>query len=288
MLDRLDGSVPADTLLDRHTCPDHNRSVFTLLGEEAPRRLARAAVALLDLGDHEGAHPRLGVVDVVPFVALDGSTATEALAARDRFARWAADELALPCFLYGPRADAPRGPRRCVRDVRTRHRAAAAPSDRRGRGGRGSPAAGGLQPVAGRCRPRHGETDRPGGAQPRRAGPRPGRGRPRPGVDEPDRPDAGRPGAGVGRRGRRGPDRAGRAGRPGAGGGAQRHARGATGRSSGSHPRRRSRPVDGCGGQRPTTGRHPTTTRPEPWRGDEAVQAVADAASLAAARASAR
>ena len=107
VLHRLDGSVPAGTLLDRHTCPHHNRSVFTLLGEEAPRRLARAAIEILDLGDHDGAHPRLGVVDVVPFVALDGSTANEALTARDRFARWAADELALPCFLYGPERTLP-------------------------------------------------------------------------------------------------------------------------------------------------------------------------------------
>lgn len=94
-------------LLDVHTDADHNRSVFTLVGEAAPRRLAAAAVERLDLGDHHGVHPRIGVVDVVPFVALDGSTPAEAIAARDRFCDWAAAELALPCFRYGPERSLP-------------------------------------------------------------------------------------------------------------------------------------------------------------------------------------
>jgi glutamate formiminotransferase len=101
-------------LLDLHTDPDHHRSVFTLAGpaddvEGAVRSLATEAVARLDLGDHRGVHPRLGVLDVVPFVALvpgpdglrDGPLALAA-AARDRFSTWAADELELPCFRYGP------------------------------------------------------------------------------------------------------------------------------------------------------------------------------------------
>ncbi len=107
VLGRLDRAVPETAFLDRHSCTHHNRSVFTLLGEEAPRRLARAAVEELDLRTHDGVHPRLGVVDVVPFVPLDEATAADALAARDRFARWAADELDLPCFLYGPERTLP-------------------------------------------------------------------------------------------------------------------------------------------------------------------------------------
>lgn len=87
-------------LLDLHRDPHHNRSVFTLMGTEAPRRLAAAAVAGLDLTTHRGVHPRLGVVDVVPFVAL-GEPSANAVSARDEFARWAADALDLPCFLYG-------------------------------------------------------------------------------------------------------------------------------------------------------------------------------------------
>lgn len=104
--------------VDVHTDPDHHRSVFTLVGEDpdveaAARRLSAAAVSGLDLGRHAGAHPRRGIVDVVPYVdlfverdgrVLDGALPTAA-AARDRYARWAAETLGLPCFLYGPRDD---------------------------------------------------------------------------------------------------------------------------------------------------------------------------------------
>lgn len=96
-----------DDLLDVHRDAHHNRSVFSLVREAAPRRLTAAAVAALDLGRHVGVHPRLGVVDVVPFVPLAGSTMLDALQARDAFARWAADELGLPCFLYGPERTLP-------------------------------------------------------------------------------------------------------------------------------------------------------------------------------------
>lgn len=88
-------------LLDVHTDPDHNRSVFTLVGEDAPRELARMSVQRLRIDTHEGVHPRLGVVDVVPFVPLAGSTFRDAEIARDAFAHWAADELGVPCFTYG-------------------------------------------------------------------------------------------------------------------------------------------------------------------------------------------
>ena len=100
-----DAAGPA--LLDLHTDPDHHRSVLTLLGEQAPRAVAAQAVALLDLRRHEGAHPRIGVVDVVPFVPLDDATAADAVTARDAFCRWAADELGLPCFRYGPERTLP-------------------------------------------------------------------------------------------------------------------------------------------------------------------------------------
>jgi glutamate formiminotransferase len=106
VLDALAAACGAD-LLDVHRDPDHHRSVFTLLGEDAPRRLATEAVRLLDLRTHDGVHPRIGVVDVVPFVPLDGSTMTDALAARDRFARWLAEALAVPSFLYGPERSLP-------------------------------------------------------------------------------------------------------------------------------------------------------------------------------------
>src|SRR6266498_396242 len=80
-------------LLDVHQDPHHNRAVLSLVGETAPRAVARGAVERLDLRDHAGVHPRLGVVDVVPFVPLDGSNLTDAARARDDFATWAASEL---------------------------------------------------------------------------------------------------------------------------------------------------------------------------------------------------
>ena len=100
IIDSLARSCAGD-LLDIHSDPDHNRSVFTLVGVEAPRALARAAVATLSLGDHSGVHPRIGVVDVVPFVPLVDSTMHDAQKARDEFAAWAAEELHVPSFLYG-------------------------------------------------------------------------------------------------------------------------------------------------------------------------------------------
>lgn len=96
-----------DAVLDVHSDPHHHRSVLTLLGEDAARAVAAVAVAELDLRNHDGVHPRLGVVDVVPFVALDGSSDDEARAARDAFAQWFASVHDVPCFLYGPERSLP-------------------------------------------------------------------------------------------------------------------------------------------------------------------------------------
>ena len=106
LIDAIASSAGAD-LLDVHTDPDHHRSVLTVVGEDAPRAVARAAVEHLDLRTHRGVHPRIGVVDVVPFVALDGSTADDAVAARDAFCLWAGEALALPCFRYGSERSLP-------------------------------------------------------------------------------------------------------------------------------------------------------------------------------------
>jgi glutamate formiminotransferase / 5-formyltetrahydrofolate cyclo-ligase len=99
-----------DHCLDVHSDADHHRSVFWLAGpdvEGAARALTRAAVARLDIHDHQGVHPRIGVVDVAPFVPLAGAPMTDAIAARDAFAHWAETELQLPCFLYGPERSLP-------------------------------------------------------------------------------------------------------------------------------------------------------------------------------------
>jgi glutamate formiminotransferase len=104
-----------DDLLDLHRDLHHHRSVLTVAGADAVRRVAAAAVAAIDLRRHSGVHPRLGAVDVVPFVPFGTSTPAEAAEARDAFAAWARTELALPALVY--REDGPTLP-----EVRARAR----------------------------------------------------------------------------------------------------------------------------------------------------------------------
>jgi glutamate formiminotransferase len=101
------GATAGPSLRDLHADAFHNRSVFTLINEsnELTRdvhALVAAAFASLDLSRHEGVHPRFGVVDVVPFVALAPGDAEEAVALRDETAAWIADSFHVPVFLYGP------------------------------------------------------------------------------------------------------------------------------------------------------------------------------------------
>lgn len=94
------------SLLDLHHDRDHNRSVFTLAGPgpddalTAVRALALAVAERLDQTTHRGVHPRLGALDVVPFVALGDQTAEGAVAAARAFAEWWADARSVPVFLY--------------------------------------------------------------------------------------------------------------------------------------------------------------------------------------------
>jgi glutamate formiminotransferase len=105
VLERLADACRPD-LLDVHTDEDHHRSVFTIAGpradrvEAAVRRLATAAAAHLTLAAHEGVHPRIGVIDVVPFVALPPTPEAIAVAAATAFARWIGETLSVPAFLY--------------------------------------------------------------------------------------------------------------------------------------------------------------------------------------------
>lgn len=113
-------SQPEVRLLDVHSDPDHNRSVFTLAGRPATlsRALlhgAREAVQRIDIRRHEGVHPRTGALDVAPIVHLReadvGPACAEALVLGDLLG----EELDLPVFLYGrlaggrTRADLRRG-----------------------------------------------------------------------------------------------------------------------------------------------------------------------------------
>jgi len=101
-------------LLDVHSDEDHNRSVFTLVGEAGAlveALLAAIAVARerIDLRRHEGAHPRIGAADVVPLVPVRAEDAERARAAALELARRVGEELALPVFLYADCAPG-RGP----------------------------------------------------------------------------------------------------------------------------------------------------------------------------------
>jgi glutamate formiminotransferase len=107
----LDG--PA-RLLDAHSDEDHNRSVFTLVGDEGElveSLLAGIACARerIDLRRHEGAHPRIGAADVVPLVPLAPDDMERARSAARTLAERVGEELALPVFLYGELAPG-RGP----------------------------------------------------------------------------------------------------------------------------------------------------------------------------------
>ena len=93
-------------LLDVHVDPDHNRSVFTLVG--ADRELVEALLAgvgvareRIDLRRHEGAHPRIGAADVVPIVPLDPADMERAQAVA-RLLGERLGALGLPVFLYAP------------------------------------------------------------------------------------------------------------------------------------------------------------------------------------------
>jgi len=106
-------SAHAD-LLDVHADADHNRSVFTLVGEsEALIEALLAGIACarerIDLRRHEGAHPRIGAADVVPVVPVRPEDAARARAAALELARRAGNELGLPVFLYADLAPG-RGP----------------------------------------------------------------------------------------------------------------------------------------------------------------------------------
>jgi glutamate formiminotransferase len=92
-----------DALLDRHVDADHHRSVFTLAGAAtiaAARALATVVAQRVDLRGHTGVHPRLGAIDVVPFVALAGSDPQDAVDAARAFGEWIAAALGLPVFFY--------------------------------------------------------------------------------------------------------------------------------------------------------------------------------------------
>src|SRR5262249_9749906 len=104
------GGDPDVLVLDRSSDPDHDRSVLTLAGPgpalvDAAVRGAAACVRLIDLTAHDGVHPRMGALDVLPFVPLDPAVdcVPLALEAGRRLVR----EVGLPVYLYGAAARRP-------------------------------------------------------------------------------------------------------------------------------------------------------------------------------------
>jgi glutamate formiminotransferase len=114
-IDALSEALSAHAeLLDIHADADHNRSVFTLVGEddavcEALVAAVEVARRRIDLRAHEGAHPRIGAADVVPVVPLRVDDMARARASALRVAERIGGELGLPVFLYGE-IGAARGP----------------------------------------------------------------------------------------------------------------------------------------------------------------------------------
>jgi glutamate formiminotransferase / 5-formyltetrahydrofolate cyclo-ligase len=98
-------AIPGVRVLDYSSDASHNRSVLTLAGEAAPLKAAilalfEQAVANIDLRTHKGEHPRLGAVDVVPFVPIEGVSMAECVALAKDTAADVSARFGVPVFLY--------------------------------------------------------------------------------------------------------------------------------------------------------------------------------------------
>jgi len=106
-IDALAGAVARSgcRVLDLHIDPDHNRSVLTFVGDEASLLdgvldLAREARDRIDLRVQRGVHPRMGAIDVIPFVPLDGATMDDCIRLAHRAGRAIGETLGIPVLLY--------------------------------------------------------------------------------------------------------------------------------------------------------------------------------------------
>ena len=105
-------NVEGVKLLDYSSDEDHNRSVVTVIGEPEPLKDAMVAaigkaVELIDMTKHQGQHPRMGCVDVVPFIPIRGVTVEDADALAKAVAKEASEKFGQPFFLYEKSATAP-------------------------------------------------------------------------------------------------------------------------------------------------------------------------------------
>jgi glutamate formiminotransferase len=114
-------TTPAVQLLDRTSDVDHNRSVLTFAGPAeavavAMEAAVEVAIERIDMERHEGQHPRIGAVDVVPFVPLGESTMDECIELARRFGAHVAERFGLPVYLYARAAT--RSERVVLADIR--------------------------------------------------------------------------------------------------------------------------------------------------------------------------
>ena len=105
-------STPGVTLLNHSSDPNHNRTVITFLGSpegvaDAAVKLAKKAVELIDLTKHVGEHPRMGAVDVCPFVPVKEITTEECVELSKEVGKRIWEEAGMPVFLYEDSASAP-------------------------------------------------------------------------------------------------------------------------------------------------------------------------------------
>ena len=103
---------PGVRLLDYTWDQDHNRCVLTIIGEPEPLRDAVVesigrAVELIDMTKHQGQHPRMGCVDVVPFIPIRNTTVGDADRIAKETAQLASQRFGQPFFLYEKSATAP-------------------------------------------------------------------------------------------------------------------------------------------------------------------------------------
>lgn len=114
-------SVPGVRLLGKEMDADHNRSVITFVGEptaaaEAAFAGAREAVGRIDMRVHRGEHPRIGALDVLPFVPIAGATMEDCVALARSVGKRIAEELGVPVYLYEAAANRP--DRKDLADIR--------------------------------------------------------------------------------------------------------------------------------------------------------------------------
>ena len=105
-------SVPNVQILDRHSDPDHNRTVVTLLGEpealkESVFRSIVTAAELIDMDQHQGEHPCIGATDVVPFVPIRDFSMADCVELARQLGKRVGDELGIPVYLYEEAATSP-------------------------------------------------------------------------------------------------------------------------------------------------------------------------------------